>query len=83
MGTKISLANDLFTSAAPSFRSRLGYAKIRDAETSLFRVDVRRKTNIGFVPLRHAHVAWRPGNGAFGVVVVGPNSESLTDAPEN
>lgn len=138
-GTKISLVNDLSTSAAPAFRLRLGYriadrhlitalyaplqvnargsvdrdvefmdatypagspllavyrfdsyrltyrysivwnesldvavgftAKIRDAETSLYGVEARRKTNTGFVPLLNAHVAWRPGNGAFGVVL--------------
>ncbi|MBK8015183.1 MAG: hypothetical protein IPK13_28065 [Deltaproteobacteria bacterium] len=44
-------------------------AKIRDAETSLYGVEARRKTNIGFVPLLNAHVAWRPGQGAFGVVL--------------
>ena len=44
-------------------------AKIRDAETSLYGVEARRKTNTGFVPLLNAHVAWRPGDGAFGVVV--------------
>jgi len=138
-GTKISLVNDLSTSAAPAFRLRLGYriadrhlisalyaplqvnargsvdrdvefmdatypagspllavyrfdsyrltyrysivwndgldvavgftAKIRYAETSLYGVEARRKTNTGFVPLLNAHVAWRPGNGAFGVVL--------------
>lgn len=44
-------------------------AKIRDAETSLYGVDARRKTNTGFVPLVNLHLAWRPGNGAFGVVL--------------
>ena len=44
-------------------------AKIRDAETSLYGVEARRKTNTGFVPLLNAHMAWRPGNGAFGVVL--------------
>jgi hypothetical protein len=44
-------------------------AKIRDAETSLYGVEARRKTNTGFVPLLNAHVAWRPKNGAFGVVL--------------
>jgi hypothetical protein len=138
-GTKLSLVNDLSTSAAPAFRLRLGYrianrhlitalyaplkvnargrldqdvqfsggtypagtpllavyrfdsyrltyryslvwgdgldlavgftAKIRDAETSLYGVEARRKTNTGFVPLLNAHVAWRPKNGAFGVVL--------------
>ncbi|MCU0663002.1 MAG: hypothetical protein MUC50_11835 [Myxococcota bacterium] len=43
-------------------------AKIRDAETSLYGVEARRKTNTGFVPLLNLHVAWRPGNGAFGIV---------------
>lgn len=48
----------------------LGFTgKIRDAETSLYGVHARRKTNTGFVPLLNAHVAWRPGNGAFGVVL--------------
>ena len=44
-------------------------AKIRDAETSLYGVEARRKTNTGFVPLLNAHAAWRPGDGALGVVV--------------
>ena len=44
-------------------------AKIRDAEVSLYGVDVRRKTNTGFVPLVNVHVAWRPDDGAFGVVL--------------
>jgi hypothetical protein len=44
-------------------------AKIRDAETSLYGVEARRKTNTGFVPLVNAHIAWRPGNGAFGIVL--------------
>ncbi len=44
-------------------------AKIRDAETSLYGVEARRKTNTGFVPLLNLHVAWRPDNGAFGVVL--------------
>jgi hypothetical protein len=43
--------------------------KIRDAETSLYGVEARRKTNIGFVPLLNVHVAWRPRGGAFGVVL--------------
>ncbi|MCB9558470.1 MAG: hypothetical protein H6707_20305 [Deltaproteobacteria bacterium] len=42
--------------------------KIRDAETSLYGVEARRKTNVGFVPLLNLHVAWRPGNGPFGLV---------------
>ena len=44
-------------------------AKIRDAETSLYGVEAKRKTNTGFVPLLNAHVAWRPGDGAFGAVL--------------
>lgn len=44
-------------------------AKIRDAETSLYGVEARRKTNTGFVPLLNLHVAWRPGKGAFGMVL--------------
>jgi len=44
-------------------------AKIRDAETSLYGVDARRKTNTGFVPLVNVHVAWRPSNGAIGMVL--------------
>ena len=43
-------------------------AKIRDAETSLYGVDARRKTNTGFVPLLNVHVAWRPNDGDFGVL---------------
>jgi hypothetical protein len=43
--------------------------KIRDAETSLYGVEARRKTNIGFVPLLNVHLAWRPHGGAFGVVL--------------
>jgi hypothetical protein len=43
-------------------------AKIRDAETSLYGVDARRKTNTGFVPLLNVHVAWRPNNGDFGLM---------------
>jgi len=43
--------------------------KIRDAETSLYGPEVRRKTNIGFVPLLNAHLEWRPRNGPFGLVV--------------
>lgn len=43
-------------------------AKIRDAETSLYGVEARRKTNTGFVPLLNIHVAWRPGGGKFGFV---------------
>jgi len=44
-------------------------AKIRDAETSLYGVAARRKSNTGFVPLINFHVAWRPGNSTFGVVL--------------
>lgn len=43
--------------------------KIRDAEVSLYGADIRRKTNTGFVPLVNLHVAWRPDDGAFGVVL--------------
>jgi hypothetical protein len=43
-------------------------AKIRDAETSLYGTEARRKTNTGFVPLLNVHVAWRPNNGPFGIV---------------
>jgi len=42
--------------------------KIRDAETSLYGIEARRKTNVGFVPLLNLHVAWRPRAGAFGVL---------------
>lgn len=44
-------------------------AKIRDAETSLYGVEARRKTNTGFVPLLNVHLAWRPKQGAFGLVL--------------
>ena len=44
-------------------------AKIRDAEVSLYGAEARRKTNTGFVPLVNVHVAWRPKNGPFGVVL--------------
>lgn len=43
-------------------------AKVRDAETSLYGPTVRRKTNVGFVPLLNVHVAWRPGSGAVGLL---------------
>lgn len=43
-------------------------AKIRSAETSLYGIEARRKTNTGFVPLLNVHAAWRPHNGAFGVL---------------
>ena len=42
--------------------------KIRDAETSLYGADARRKTNTGFVPLLNLHLAWRPNNGTFGLL---------------
>lgn len=42
--------------------------KIRSAETSLYGVEARRKTNTGFVPLLNVHAAWRPHNGAWGVL---------------
>jgi hypothetical protein len=44
-------------------------AKIRDAETSLYGAEVRRKTNTGFVPLLNVHLAWRPNQGAFGLML--------------
>lgn len=44
-------------------------AKIRDAETSLYGAEARRKTNVGFVPLLNLHVAWRAGGGPFGLVL--------------
>ena len=44
-------------------------AKIRSAETSLYGVEARRKTNIGFVPLLNAHVEWQPSGSAFGLVL--------------
>jgi len=44
-------------------------AKIRAAETSLYGVESRRKTNVGFVPLLNLHLAWRPNAGAFGIVI--------------
>ncbi|MBN1960053.1 MAG: hypothetical protein JW841_03840 [Deltaproteobacteria bacterium] len=44
-------------------------AKIRDAETSLYGVEARRKTNTGFVPLLNVHLAWRPDNGDFGMLI--------------
>ena len=43
--------------------------KIRDAETSLYGEEAKRKTNVGFVPLLNIHVAWRPHAAAFGVVL--------------
>lgn len=44
-------------------------AKIRDAEISLYGPQTARKTNTGFVPLLNFHFEWRPGAGAFGVVL--------------
>ncbi len=44
-------------------------AKIRDAETSLYGAEARRKTNVGFVPLINLHAALRPGGGPWGVVL--------------
>jgi len=44
-------------------------AKIRDAETSLYGAEARRKTNTGFVPLLNVHVAWQPRGGVLGVVL--------------
>jgi len=52
--------------------------KIRDAETSLYGVEARRKTNTGFVPLLNVHVAWRPNRGPFGLVL---NADALA-APQ-
>lgn len=44
-------------------------AKIRDAEVSLYGADARSKTNTGFVPLVNVHVAWRPAEGRFGLLL--------------
>lgn len=44
-------------------------AKIRDAETSLYGAEARRKTNVGFVPLLNLHAAWRPDGGKWGLVL--------------
>jgi len=44
-------------------------ANIRDAEVSLYGVEARTKTNTGFVPLLNVHVAWRPGDGRFGLLL--------------
>lgn len=44
-------------------------AKIRDAEISLYGPDARSKTNTGFVPLVNVHVAWRPRDGRFGLLL--------------
>jgi len=46
-----------------------GTAKIRDAEISLYGADARSKTNTGFVPLLNVHIAWRPGDGRFGLLL--------------
>jgi hypothetical protein len=46
-------------------------AKMRDAETSLYGPQVRRKTNVGFVPLLNFQTTWRPGGGPLGLVVEG------------
>jgi hypothetical protein len=43
--------------------------KIRDAEISLYGAQTATKTNTGFVPLINLHAEWRPGGGAFGVVL--------------
>lgn len=43
--------------------------KIRDAEISLYGAQTASKTNTGFVPLINLHAAWRPGGGAFGVLL--------------
>ncbi len=42
--------------------------KIRHAETSLYGVQERRKTNTGFVPLLNFHLAWRPEGSDFGLL---------------
>ncbi|HXU65510.1 MAG TPA: hypothetical protein VN962_27605 [Polyangia bacterium] len=44
-------------------------AKIRDAEVSLYGAEAHTKTNTGFVPLVNVHVAWRPGEGRFGLLL--------------
>ena len=43
--------------------------KIRDAEISLYGPQAASKTNTGFVPLINLHAEWRPGGGAFGVLL--------------
>jgi len=43
--------------------------KIRDAETALYGAETERKTNTGFVPLVNLHLAWRPNQGPFGLLV--------------
>ena len=43
-------------------------AKIRDAEITLNGVEMRSKTNTGFVPLLNLHLEWRPGAGPLGFV---------------
>jgi hypothetical protein len=59
-----------------SFIRRTGFelaagvtAKIRDAEVSLYGAEARTKTNPVFVPLVNVHVAWRPGDGRFGLLL--------------
>jgi hypothetical protein len=53
----------------PGWDVAVGFTgKVRDAETSLYGVHARRKTNTGFVPLLNVHVAWRPRQGAFGIL---------------
>jgi hypothetical protein len=44
-------------------------ANIRDAEVSLYGAQARSKTNTGFVPLLNVHVAWRPRDGRFGLLL--------------
>jgi hypothetical protein len=43
--------------------------KIRDAEVSLYGAGAERKTNTGFVPLLNLHAEWRPGGGAWGLLL--------------
>ncbi len=43
--------------------------KIRDAEVALHGAETSRKKNTGFVPLLNLHLAWRPGGGAFGLLL--------------
>lgn len=43
--------------------------KIRDAEISLYGEEIASKTNTGFVPLVNLHAQWRPGGGAFGLLL--------------
>lgn len=45
-------------------------AKVRDAEIRLSdETGSASKTDTGFVPLLHAHLAWQPGGGPFGLLV--------------